>query len=333
MRLEDFSPVVLDLGLVSQGVVDTAAQHPVGELAGLLPDDVAIVADGGRLREFHVLDDESAAVACDGANFLAFLHAKERTHDVGLDTEVTQHTRIEGNIGNRRRLGAKLVDHPVDISATSLHLLDGDLALLLVEDLVLGLLNHGFQRSVAFVNHTRQGGHDKHIVEFENLLRNIAFLGLLVESPANDFTRIVNTGNLIGRLVHTRHRALGQALIFDGFVELVVGPVFGDELVGISINLLIGLGANICTSVVLFAGRLVDVEMGLGMANIMDPTSRENATITGVYYRYMVMLIMIISGMYQYLISALAETFTLIPVGDVVINYDKILDSFIVFMG
>ena len=98
-------------------------------------------------------------------------------------------------------------------------------------------------------------------------------------------------------------------------------------------GLLIGLGANICTSVVLFAGRLVDVEMGLGMANIMDPTSRENATITGVYYRYMVMLIMIISGMYQYLISALAETFTLIPVGDVVINYDKILDSFIVFMG
>ena len=75
------------------------------------------------------------------------------------------------------------------------------------------------------------------------------------------------------------------------------------------------------------------MEMGLGMANVMDPTSRENATITGVYYRYMVMLIMIISGMYQYLISALAETFTLIPVGDVVINYDKILDSFIVFMG
>ena len=67
-------------------------------------------------------------------------------------------------------------------------------------------------------------------------------------------------------------------------------------------GLLIGLGANICTSVVLFAGRLVDVEMGLGMTSIMDPTSRENATITGVYYRYMVMLIMIISGMYQYLI-------------------------------
>ena len=118
------------------------------------------------------------------------------------------------------------------------------MALLLVEDLVLGLLNHGFQRSVAFVNHTRQSGHDKHIVEFENLLRNIAFLGLLVESPANDFTRVVDTGNLIGRLVHTRHRALGQALVFDGFVELVVGPVFGDELVGVGVNLLISLGAG-----------------------------------------------------------------------------------------
>lgn len=98
-------------------------------------------------------------------------------------------------------------------------------------------------------------------------------------------------------------------------------------------GLLIGLGANLCTSIVLFAGRVIDMEMGFAMANQMDPTTREQATLTGVYYQNMVMLLMMITGMYQYFISALAETFILIPVGMVQFNFDKILASFIQFLG
>ena len=98
-------------------------------------------------------------------------------------------------------------------------------------------------------------------------------------------------------------------------------------------GLLIGLGANLCTSIVLFAGRVIDMEMGFAMANQMDPTTREQATLTGVYYQNMVMLLMLITGMYQYFISALAETFILIPVGMVQFNFDKILSSFIQFLG
>ncbi len=98
-------------------------------------------------------------------------------------------------------------------------------------------------------------------------------------------------------------------------------------------GLLIGLGANLCSSIVLFAGRVIDMEMGFAMANQMDPTTRENATLTGVYYQNMVMLLMIITGMYQYFISALAETFILIPVGQVNFNFDHLLASFIQFLG
>ena len=82
-----------------------------------------------------------------------------------------------------------------------------------------------------------------------------------------------------------------------------------------------------------FAGRVVDMEMGFAMANQMDPTTREQATLTGVYYQNMVMLFMMITGMYQYFISALAETFVLIPVGMVQLNYDHLLSSFIMFLG
>ena len=98
-------------------------------------------------------------------------------------------------------------------------------------------------------------------------------------------------------------------------------------------GLLIGLGANLCSSIVLFAGRVIDMEMGFAMANQMDPTTRENATLTGVYYQNMVMLLMIITGMYQYFISALAETFILIPVGQVNFNFDHILSTFVQFLG
>ncbi len=98
-------------------------------------------------------------------------------------------------------------------------------------------------------------------------------------------------------------------------------------------GLIIGFGANICTSIVLFAGRVVDMEMGFAMANQMDPTTREQATLTGVYYQNMVMLLMLITGMYQYFISALAETFVLIPVGQVQLNFDHLLSSFVQFLG
>lgn len=100
-----------------------------------------------------------------------------------------------------------------------------------------------------------------------------------------------------------------------------------------SAGLLIGLGANVCASIVLFAGRVVDTEMGLAMASQMDPTTKEEATLSGMFYQYLILLIMIISGMYQYFIQALTETFELIPIGTVSFNLDGILNGFISFMG
>ena len=85
-------------------------------------------------------------------------------------------------------------------------------------------------------------------------------------------------------------------------------------------GLLMGYGCNICTSIVGFAGRIIDMETGLSMASMMDPTSREDLSISGVIYRYATMLILIISGMYQYIMRALAESFTLIPVAGAVFH-------------
>ncbi|GFI64707.1 hypothetical protein IMSAG185_00297 [Lachnospiraceae bacterium] len=99
------------------------------------------------------------------------------------------------------------------------------------------------------------------------------------------------------------------------------------------VGLLIGFAANICTSIVNFAGSIADMETGLSMVTLMDPTSRENSSITGVFYQYVLMLVMTATGMYRYLFSALADTFRLIPVNGAVLRGDRLADSLITFLG
>ena len=118
--------------------------------------------------------------------------------------------------------------------------------------------------------------------------------------------------------------------------ELVYNTVMGyaaiiakEALAG----LLLGFSVSICSSIVSMAGKLIDMEVGLSMANLMDPTTKEMTTISGVFYQYMITLILMISGMHRYLIQALAETFILIPVNGAVFDMDKIMSSMLTFLA
>lgn len=99
------------------------------------------------------------------------------------------------------------------------------------------------------------------------------------------------------------------------------------------VGLLIGFAANICTSIVNFAGSIADMETGLSMVTLMDPTSRESTSITGVLYQYVLMFMMIATGMYRYLFGALADTFILIPVNGAVFHTDSLVDSMLEFLS
>ena len=101
----------------------------------------------------------------------------------------------------------------------------------------------------------------------------------------------------------------------------------------VSVGLLIGLAAQMCTSIVLFAGRIIDMEVGLSMANVFDPTTNEQASITGALMQYGVMMILYATGLHRFLLKALMETFILIPVGNAHINTDRLLESLIAFLG
>lgn len=95
---------------------------------------------------------------------------------------------------------------------------------------------------------------------------------------------------------------------------------------------LIGFAANICTMITAFAGQIIDMEIGLSMVNLIDPTTNTNVSISGVLYQYVITLILLISGMYEYMVRALAETYVLIPVNGAILDSEKILNSVLVFL-
>ncbi|MCM1044543.1 MAG: flagellar biosynthetic protein FliR [Candidatus Gastranaerophilales bacterium] len=119
-----------------------------------------------------------------------------------------------------------------------------------------------------------------------------------------------------------------EAVVTDTLMEYAI--VVAKEIVT---GLLIGFGTNICITILNFAGSVVDMEIGLSMMTLMDPTTRENTSITGVMYQYMFMMMLIASGMYRYLLGALADTFKLIPVNGAVLRTDALLESVIAFMA
>lgn len=119
-----------------------------------------------------------------------------------------------------------------------------------------------------------------------------------------------------------------EAVVYSTLTEYTI-IVMKEAIVG----LLIGFSASMCTSIVNFAGSIADMETGLSMVTLMDPTSRESTSITGALYQYGLMLLMISTGMYRYLFGALADTFILIPVNGAVFRTDSLLNSVIEFLG
>ncbi|MCL2052027.1 MAG: flagellar biosynthetic protein FliR [Lachnospiraceae bacterium] len=134
--------------------------------------------------------------------------------------------------------------------------------------------------------------------------------------------------------------ALGLFIAFLVWQLIPKTPVTYNTLTGYTMiiakeaitGFLVGFGANLCMTIVAFAGRIIDMETGMMMASVMDPSTREQSSISGVFYNYAVMLILLITGMYQFLLNALVETFTLIPINGAVFRLDALLSSMLLFL-
>lgn len=104
--------------------------------------------------------------------------------------------------------------------------------------------------------------------------------------------------------------------------------VFQEGITG----LLIGFSANICNSIVLFAGNIIDMDIGLSMATIFNPETNSDSTISGNFYQKIIILILIASNMHLYILRAIGDSFSVIPIGGTQFNWQHIADTLGTYM-
>ncbi|MCR4679975.1 MAG: flagellar biosynthetic protein FliR [Lachnospiraceae bacterium] len=169
-------------------------------------------------------------------------------------------------------------------------------------------------------------------------LRDLEFFLLIVVR----ITCFIHTAPFFG-MTNTPNRVkIGLGVLISALVYQTLTPVHPEYstvlmyaiyvLKEAVTGIIIGYSAAICVAILNFAGHLVDMEIGLSMVSLFDPVSRDSVTISGTYYQYTVLLMLMISGMYQYVLAAIIETFNLIPVSGAVFNSDRILNAMLTFL-
>lgn len=109
-----------------------------------------------------------------------------------------------------------------------------------------------------------------------------------------------------------------------GYTGLVIKEVI--------VGLLIGFFMNICMVILSFAGQHIDQEIGFTMVSMFDPFNKTQTTITANLYNILVLLVVVVSNLYYFIIDALADSFQYVPVGTDIFKLDAIFDVFMKFM-
>lgn len=117
-------------------------------------------------------------------------------------------------------------------------------------------------------------------------------------------------------------------LEYSGVIEFAI-IVLKEGITG----LLIGFAANICNSIVLLSGKIIDMEIGLAMMDVFDPSSNQQVAITGQFYNYLIMMLLIITNMHHYILKALVDSYQVIPVNGTVFRWDHLLGTMTTYMA
>jgi len=97
-------------------------------------------------------------------------------------------------------------------------------------------------------------------------------------------------------------------------------------------GLLIGFAAYICNSIVVFAGNIIDMDIGLSMASEFNPDMSTQITVTGNLYYYLVFAMLIATNMHLYILRVICDSFYVVPIGGAVFEWDSLLLSMTTYM-
>ena len=154
--------------------------------------------------------------------------------------------------------------------------------------------------------------------------------GAVMFNPVLGRTNIPNAykGALIFMLTLMLYVAAGGVLQHEPGTMVEFGVMLVQELF---VGFVLGFSMELFFMVVRFASSIMDQTMGLSMAQVYDPTTRTQMTVSsGLYYAFLFMLFMAVDG-HVHLIGLYFTSARLIPFGKVQFRpelYEMILDLF-----
>lgn len=139
------------------------------------------------------------------------------------------------------------------------------------------------------------------------------------------FTGMVVFNPIFGRSAVPSVLKVGLSLLCAAVVTPVLGvsgPVIGsipelivDLLMELTVGLAIGVLVDILFAVVMVAGEQMDMQMGLGMANLYDPGSGVTAPLMGSFFNVLMMVVFLAGDAHLSFLAMATDSFRAIPPG------------------
>ena len=91
-----------------------------------------------------------------------------------------------------------------------------------------------------------------------------------------------------------------------GYVVAVASELF--------VGWVIGFVAYLTFAAILMAGQLLDMQVGFGVVNVLDPTSGQQVPLIGSFKYNLALLIFLVTNSHYIVLTALVDSFTIIPI-------------------
>jgi flagellar biosynthesis protein FliR len=123
---------------------------------------------------------------------------------------------------------------------------------------------------------------------------------------------------IVGVLALALAPAVGAPPLADASPWMLAGLV-GVELV---IGVLLGLVAQLVFAGVELGGQVAGIQLGVGMAGVIDPGSHAGSTVVAQWQQLVALLVFLVLDVHHVLVRALVESFRVAPVGQVALTSD-----------
>lgn len=115
--------------------------------------------------------------------------------------------------------------------------------------------------------------------------------------------------------------ALSKPMELDIVNQVLLIVILKELMVGI----IIGFISYVFMTAFYVLGQIVDMKIGFGMANVMDPQNKVQVPLMGNFYYILAFLFMLLINGHHKVITALVDSYNFIPIGKFIYN-DNIME-------